>query len=125
MKSNIANGGTQFSIPVSKIPIEVMEMCMLAQDMLGIQEPDLYSLDFAYCSRDDRRYLIEMNSSPGIRFPKADKQYQLEFFQEVADYFLYLITANKFHKFDTELGYNPGAYAFLETNELSKIIIAE
>lgn len=96
------------------IPREVMELCFEAQHRLGIGEQDLYSLDFAYCSKDQRRYLIEMNSAPGIWFPPEDKQFQLDFFQEVADYFHYLIDSHRFHKFEEALGYNPGVYAFME-----------
>jgi len=115
LKSNIAAWWNQFSIPIDKIPQDVIALCMEAQERLWIQEPDLYSLDFAYCSKDEKWYLIEMNSSPWIRFPKDDIQYQLQFFQEVADYFQYLIDANRFHKFEQELWYNPGTYAFIET----------
>lgn len=66
-------------------------MCKDIQTDLSIHETDVYSLDFAYCADEDKRYLIEINSAPGIWFPEEDKHYQHKFYHDLADHFHYLI----------------------------------
>ena len=60
---------------------------------LGIQDNDVYSLDFAYCGNEKKRYLIEVNSAPGIRFPDEDIQYQHDFFHDLAKHTVKLINS--------------------------------
>lgn len=87
LKSNIAGWGSQFSLPLKDIPEKVIALCEQAQEKLMVDLNDMYSLDFAYCSDEKKWYLIELNSSPGIWFPDEDKEYQYQFFNDVAEYF--------------------------------------
>lgn len=103
LKSNIADGGSQFSLPLDQIPAEVMEICALAQKDLKVDGPDIYSLDFAFCTDDAKWYLIELNSAPGIWFPDEDKHYQYAFFHDLAQYMHDLIEENKATTFTPKL----------------------
>ena len=87
LKSYIAWGGTQFSIPMKDLPKELLTMSKKIQKKIGIQEEDIYTCDFARCSKDKRPYLIEINSAPGIWFPDEDKKYRKKFYKDLAVYF--------------------------------------
>ncbi len=114
LKSNIADGGSQFSLPIENIPTEVLEICALAQRDLKINKADIYSLDFAYCNDDAKWYLIELNSAPGIRFPDEDKHYQYKFFQDLAEYMHLLIAENRARTFTASLETSTASSAFLD-----------
>ena len=87
LKSNIASGGRQFSVPMDQIPQELYDLSTQIHEKLGVQHNDLYSLDFAYCLDEKRWYLIEINSAPGIWFPDEDHHYRDDFYEQVAHYF--------------------------------------
>jgi D-alanine-D-alanine ligase-like ATP-grasp enzyme len=95
LKSNIADGGSQFSIPVDEIPEKVRNMSNEIHEELKVHDTDIYSLDFAYCGDDKKWYLIEINSAPGIWFPDKDKHYQFQFFNDLADHFQFLVDTYK------------------------------
>lgn len=103
LKSNIAAWWYQFSLPLNDIPQEVIEMCQQAQEALWVTIADMYSLDFAYCKEEERRYIIEMNSSPGIWFPDEDRAYQEQFFMDVATYFHDILELYQIQKEHPEL----------------------
>ncbi len=114
LKSNIADGWSQFSLPIHKIPDEVIELCKWAQKDLKIEKADIYSLDFAFCGDEWKRYLIELNSAPGIRFPDEDKQYQFDFFHDLAQYMSMLIDVNQSRNIDAWLDLTAWSAAFLD-----------
>ncbi len=91
LKSNIASGGRQFSVPQKKIPQELYDMSKAIQQKLWVNQNDLYSLDYAYCLDEKRRYLIEINSAPWIWFPDEDLEYRDEFYNNVATHFSSLV----------------------------------
>lgn len=91
LKSNIADWGTQFSIPMNDIPQVLLDMSTQIQEKLGIQKNDLYSFDFAYCMDEDKWYLIEINSAPWIWFPETDHKYRDIFYNDTAKFFKGLI----------------------------------
>ena len=90
LKSNIAGGGSQLTVAMNEIPQELFDISAKVQDRLGIRHNDLYSFDFAYCSKDKRPYLIEINSAPGIWFPDEDIHHRTKFYEDTADFFLKL-----------------------------------
>lgn len=69
------------------LPKELLTMSKQIQKKIGIQEEDIYTCDFARCSDDQRPYLIEINSAPGIWFPEEDKKYRKKFYKDLATYF--------------------------------------
>lgn len=91
LKSNIATGWRQFSVPMERIPHELLELSKKIHAKLSISKYDLYSLDYAYCAEEKKRYLIEINSAPGIWFPEEDSVYRDDFYKKVADYFHFLM----------------------------------
>jgi|GEM_PF-2354032 len=91
LKSNVASGGRQFSIPLKDVPKQVMEMCKEIQESLKVSPFDSYSFDFGYCLDEDKWYLIEINSAPGIWFPDEDLSYQYKFFHDLGTYFSTLL----------------------------------
>jgi len=91
LKSNVASGWKQFSIKLSDIPPKVMKMCQDIQSVLNTAPNDSYSFDFGYCYDEKKRYLIEINSAPGIRFPAHDLPYQYKFFHDLGTYFSTLL----------------------------------
>lgn len=91
LKSNIAAGGSQFSIDMADMPKELLEKSASIQELLKVQAQDMYSLDYAYCADEQEWYLIEINSAPGIWFPEKDRDHQQAFFDNLAYYFTHLI----------------------------------
>ena len=94
LKSNIAWGGTQFSIPLKDVPKELVEMSRKIMKRLSIQENDVFTCDFAWCAKHKKPFLIEINSAPWIWFPEADKKYRTKFYKDIAKHFDKLISDN-------------------------------
>lgn len=92
LKSNIADGGTQFSIPMKDIPKELLDISKKIMKALSIQENDIFTCDFAWCHNDKKPYLLEINSAPGIWFPEKDKKYRNKFYKDIVKHFGGLIS---------------------------------
>ncbi|MCS6982727.1 MAG: hypothetical protein NZL83_00890 [Candidatus Absconditabacterales bacterium] len=88
LKSNIAQGGTQYSVGEKDVPLELFTIATEVQKRISVQPHDIYSIDFAYCHNDERRYILELNPFPGIRFPIEDRSYQIQYFKDLAILFL-------------------------------------
>ncbi len=94
LKSNIAWWWTQFSLPLKDIPKELVTMSKKIMKNLSIQENDVFTCDFAWCAKQKKPYLIEINSAPWIWFPESDKKYRTKFYKDIAKHFNKLIIAN-------------------------------
>lgn len=82
--ANIAQGGKMTYIPKNKIPKRVMK---IANEIVGIikyYNAKYYTLDFLL-SKDQRPYLLEMNTMPGAYFNPSNRKEQLKFFKELID----------------------------------------
>jgi glutathione synthase/RimK-type ligase-like ATP-grasp enzyme len=89
-RSNIALGGSMALYGIEVIPDELRiiadKIIELIQLLCGVNI--FCSLDFGYAA--GRRWLIEVNSSPGIEFDENDKQRQKAVYKDLAQYFLAL-----------------------------------
>jgi len=87
LKSNIADWGHQFSLDESQIPSELFERIEFIMDKIWRRKNDIFSADFAYCKDEEKRYLLEINGSPGVRFPDKDKKHQDKYFGDLCRLF--------------------------------------
>lgn len=73
-KSNIWSWWTQSTLPKKVLPKELLNLSKKIYKELDLQWDDIMSMDFAYCKEDNKRYLIEINASPGTRYYQTDKK---------------------------------------------------
>jgi glutathione synthase/RimK-type ligase-like ATP-grasp enzyme len=73
------------------IPMEVIEYCKQIKEKMGIYKNSIFSLDFAFSSEKNQRFLLEINYSPGIRFPEKDKKYQINYFEKLVSFFISMV----------------------------------
>jgi glutathione synthase/RimK-type ligase-like ATP-grasp enzyme len=63
-KSNVSDWGTVIALKKSQIPKQLLSLSKKIYKDLHIQDDNIFSMDFSYCSSEKKRYLIEINSSP-------------------------------------------------------------
>lgn len=73
-RSNIWSWGKQFVLGKKKIPKELLSLTKKIYKKLGIDDTNIFSMDFAYCKNDKQRYLLEINASPGTWYYQTDKK---------------------------------------------------
>lgn len=84
--ANIAQGGKMTMIPVRKLPRQLTKM---AKELVGIiahYRARYYTLDFIF-DKDQRPYLLEMNTMPGAYFNPEDRAFQIKFFNSLIEVF--------------------------------------
>lgn len=73
-RSNIWSGGKQIFISKKKLPKELLSMAKKIYNDLNITDKSIFSMDFAYCKKENKRYLIEINTSPWTRYYQKNKK---------------------------------------------------
>lgn len=73
-RSNIWSGGIQKNLQKSQIPKDLFSLSKKIYKDLHLDGKDIFSMDFAYCTKEKRRYLLEINASPGTRYYQEDKK---------------------------------------------------
>lgn len=73
-KSNIWSWWTQSTLSKKVLPKALLNLSKKIYKELDLQWDDILSMDFAYCSIENKRYLIEINASPGTRYYQTDKK---------------------------------------------------
>jgi len=63
-KSNISSWGNIITIKKTQLPKKLLSLSKTIYKDLHLQGNDIFSMDFAYCASEKKRYLIEINSSP-------------------------------------------------------------
>lgn len=73
-RSNIWSGWTQKNLQKAKIPKDLLSLSKQIYKDLHLDGKDIFSMDFAYCKKEKRWYLLEINASPGTWFYQTDKK---------------------------------------------------
>ncbi len=73
-RSNIQSWGKQKNLAIKEIPKELVNLSKIIYKKLELENHDIFSMDFAYCSDDKKWYLLEINSSPGTWYYQEDKR---------------------------------------------------
>ena len=73
-RSNVWLGGKQYLLEKKQIPKELLSLTKKIYKKLGIDDTNIFSMDFAYCKNDKRRYLLEINASPGTWYYQINQK---------------------------------------------------
>jgi glutathione synthase/RimK-type ligase-like ATP-grasp enzyme len=71
-KSNIWDWWNQQALAIDILPTALINLSKTIYQELQLQWDDIMSMDFAFCKKEDRRYLIEINASPWTRYYQTD-----------------------------------------------------
>jgi glutathione synthase/RimK-type ligase-like ATP-grasp enzyme len=77
-KSNIWSWWTQSTLSKKLLPKELLNLSKKIYKELDLQWDDILSMDFAYCTIEKKRYLIEINAYPGTRYYQTDQKSLLD-----------------------------------------------
>lgn len=89
-RSNIWSGGKQIFLDKSQIPKDLLSLAKNIYRDIDIADNNIFSMDFAYCKKENKWYLLEINSSPWTRFYQKDKNVLKKIFKWLADFFITL-----------------------------------
>ncbi|MFZ2151223.1 MAG: hypothetical protein WAZ12_02560 [Candidatus Absconditicoccaceae bacterium] len=89
-RSNIGSGGKQIFLDKSQIPKDLLRLAKKIYIDIDIDDNNIFSMDFAYCKKENKWYLLEINSSPGTRFYQTDKNVLKKIFKGLAKFFINL-----------------------------------
>lgn len=73
-RSNIWSGGIQIPLQKKQLPKELLSLSKKIYKDLNLEGNDILSMDFAYCKKEKKRYLLEINASPGTWYYQTDKR---------------------------------------------------
>jgi len=73
-RSNIWSWGKQIFIAKSRLPKDLLSVVHNIYTSLNITDTNIFSMDFAYCKKESKWYLIEVNTSPGTRYYQKNKK---------------------------------------------------
>jgi len=86
-RSNIWSWGIQATLKKSQISKDLLHLSKEIYKDLNLQDNDIFSMDFAYCKPEKRRYLIEINASPGTWYYQTDRWALLKICKGLAIFF--------------------------------------
>lgn len=89
-RSNIWSGGKQIFLDKSQIPKDLLRLAKKIYIDIDIDDNNIFSMDFAYCKKENKWYLLEINSSPWTRFYQTDKNVLKKIFKWLAKFFINL-----------------------------------
>ncbi len=72
-RSNIWSWGVQVPLQKNQLPKELLSLSRKIYKDLNLKGNDIFSMDFAYCKKEKKRYLLEINASPWTRYYQTDK----------------------------------------------------
>lgn len=73
-RSNLWLWGTQKNLKKQQIPQELLSLSKKIYKTLQINDNNIFSMDFAYCKKEKKRYSLEINASPGTWYYQKDKK---------------------------------------------------
>lgn len=88
--SNYSQGGSLIPLPVSKIPKKIYAITRYVSKKLSAYEKKFYSIDFIF-DDNQRPWILEMNSRPGITVYKEELDYREYFYNHITEFFLKLL----------------------------------
>lgn len=73
-KSNIWSGGSQFPLDKKNVPLKLIHLAKKIYKEIAPEQKEIFSIDFAFCAPENKRYVLEINASPGTRYYQTDKK---------------------------------------------------
>lgn len=73
-KSNIGSGGSQSPIDKENLPPKLLNLAKKIYKEVAPEQKEILSIDFAFCAAENKRYVLEINASPGTRYYQTDKE---------------------------------------------------
>ena len=73
-KSNLWSWGNQFPLNKKDIPLKLIHLAKKIYKEISPEQKEIFSIDFAFCNTEKKRYLLEINASPGTRYYQTDKE---------------------------------------------------
>lgn len=89
-RSNIWSWGKQILTSNTALPKELLSLIKNVYKELNITDANIFSMDFAYCKKEWKRYLIEINTSPGTWYYQKNKKKLEKICKWLAQFFLSL-----------------------------------
>lgn len=84
-KSNIWSWGSQSTLNINQIPKELIKLGKQIYKEISPKRQEILSIDFAFCKTENKRYVLEINASPGTRYYQEDKNIS----KEISKWFIY------------------------------------
>src|SRR3989339_273367 len=85
--ANYSQGGSLTPLPASKIPKKIFAITRYISKKLSPYGKKLYSIDFIF-DNDQKPWILEMNSRPGITIDEEELDYREYFYTRVINFFL-------------------------------------
>lgn len=73
-KSNIWSWGSQFPLSKKDVPLKLIHLAKKIYKEIAPEQKEIFSIDFAFCAAENKRYVLEINASPGTRYYQTDKK---------------------------------------------------
>ncbi len=86
-RSNIWSWWQQVPLPWDSLPKELLSLARKIYRSMNLSGNDIMSMDFSYCNPEKKRYLLEINASPGTRYYQTDKQKLSEICKWLVNFF--------------------------------------
>jgi glutathione synthase/RimK-type ligase-like ATP-grasp enzyme len=80
--ANLAQGGTLHIVPEEKIPISLKPIINYAHSVFETFADKVYCIDFMF-DENERPWIVELNSMPGLYFTSQEKPYMEELYKEL------------------------------------------
>jgi D-alanine-D-alanine ligase-like ATP-grasp enzyme len=56
------------------IPLKLIHLAKKIYKEITPEQKEVFSIDFAFCAPENKRYVLEINASPGTRYYQTDKK---------------------------------------------------
>jgi glutathione synthase/RimK-type ligase-like ATP-grasp enzyme len=56
------------------VPSKLIHLAKKIYKELTPEQKEIFSIDFAFCAAENKRYVLEINASPGTRYYQTDKK---------------------------------------------------
>jgi len=85
--SNLAQGGSMFIVKKEKLPESLSPLIKKVQETFSCFSPKVYTIDLIF-DADQRPWIVEMNTMPGIYFSPDQKEWQDKFYSKLINIYL-------------------------------------
>ena len=73
-KSNLWSGWSQSPLDKKNVPLKLINLAKKIYKEITPEQQEIFSIDFAFCKSENKRYVLEINASPGTRYYQTDKK---------------------------------------------------
>lgn len=80
--ANLAQGGSLHIVPKDKLPTSLKPIIRYANNVFETFNDKIYCIDFMF-DENERPWIVELNSMPGLYFTSQEKPYMIEMYKEI------------------------------------------